>query len=150
MSTTATHDAHAWLAANQSRWTQEVIELCNVNSGSTNLVGLNELADMLCSWSGVSGISAQRIALPLRRGVGDDGCEHAIETGVALKWEVRPQAPKRVLLGIHYDTVYAPTHIPNKCHQVSESRLTVGLELPMPKAELCWCEPRWRPWNIFS
>lgn len=123
MSLSAKHEAHVWLAAHQSRWTREVTELCNVNSGSTNLVGLNEMADMLCSWSGLAGISAQRIALPLRRGVGDDGCEHASETGVALKWEARPQAPKRVLLGIHYDTVYSPAHMPSQCQQVSETRL---------------------------
>jgi hypothetical protein len=97
-STSARSEAHAWLASNQSRWTREVIELCNVNSGSTNLVGLGEVADMLSAWSGVPGISAERIALPPRSGVGDDGCEHASETGVALKWEVRPQAAHRVLL----------------------------------------------------
>lgn len=123
MSSSARSEAHAWLAANQSRWTREVIELCNVNSGSTNLVGLNEMADLLCNWSGVEGLTPQRIALPLRRGVGDDGCEHAAETGVALRWERRPQASKRVLLGIHYDTVYSPAHIPAKCQQISESRV---------------------------
>lgn len=123
MLTSAKSSAHAWLAANQSRWTQEVIELCNVNSGSTNLVGLQEVAELLCGWNGVAGLSAQRIALPLRRGIGDDGAEHAAETGVALKWERRPQAAKRVLLGIHYDTVYSPAHVPARCQQVTESRL---------------------------
>ena len=123
MLTSAKSEAHAWLAANQSRWTHEVIELCNINSGSTNLVGLEEVADRLCSWSGMSGVTAERIALPPRRGIGDDGCEHASETGVALKWEVRPQAQKRVLLGIHYDTVYSPVHVPAKCQQISQSQL---------------------------
>ena len=123
MSTFTKNDAHAWLAANQSRWTREVIELCNVNSGSTNLVGLNQMADMLCDWDGVPGVEAQRIALPPRRGVADDGCEHASESAVALKWEVRPQADKRVLLGIHYDTVYSPAHVPAKCVQISDTRL---------------------------
>ncbi len=83
MSLSAINEAHTWLAANQSRWTHEVIGLCNVNSGSTNLVGLNEMADLLCAWSCAGGISAERIALPLRRGIGEDGCEHASETGVA-------------------------------------------------------------------
>ncbi len=123
MSLSAINEAHTWLAANQSRWTHEVIGLCNVNSGSTNLVGLNEMADLLCAWSCTGGISAERIALPLRRGIGEDGCEHASETGVALKWEVRPQAPKRVLLGIHYDTVYSPAHVPAQCELVSSSKL---------------------------
>ncbi len=33
------------------------------------------------------------------------------------------QASKRVLLGIHYDTVYSPVHVPAKCQQVSEAIL---------------------------
>ncbi|MCC6509988.1 MAG: M20/M25/M40 family metallo-hydrolase, partial [Pirellulaceae bacterium] len=122
-SVSAQTEAHAWLAANQSRWTSELIELANVNSGSANLVGLNEVADMLSAWSGVPALPAQRIALPPRRGVAGDGHEQAMETGVALKWEVRPQANQRVLLGIHYDTVYLPTHQPAKCQHVTDARL---------------------------
>ncbi len=45
------------------------------------------------------------------RGIAEDGALHAVETGVALKWEMRPDAHKRVLLGIHYDTVYSPAHV---------------------------------------
>lgn len=116
-------EARVWLAAHQSNWTHQVIELANISSGSTNLQGLNEIADELCSWPGMPRLNAERIPLPPRRGILDDGSEHAVETGVALKWEVRPHASKRVLLGIHYDTVYTPAHVPNKCQQVSSHKL---------------------------
>jgi glutamate carboxypeptidase len=116
-------EAHSWLASNQSLWTKQLIELANVSSGSTNLQGLEEVADMLCAWSGVPAVTAQRVPLPPRRTVADDGSEHSVETGVALKWEMRPQAAKRVLLGIHYDTVYSPVHVPSKCQHVNDERL---------------------------
>lgn len=119
----AKDEAHVWLAAHQPNWIAELIELANINSGSTNLQGLNEVAERLCSWPGMTRMNAERIPLPPRRGVIDNGSEHALDTGVALKWEVRPEASKRVLLGIHYDTVYAATHTPNRCHQVNPQKL---------------------------
>ena len=119
----AKEEALAWIASNQSQWTHQVIELANINSGSTNVQGLNEAAEWLCTWSGLPSLTVERIALPLRRGIADDGREHSLETGVALKWKVRPEANRQVLLGIHYDTVYTPLHFPSKCKQVSEDRL---------------------------
>ncbi len=123
MSDQSKHEAHAWLAGNQSRWTREVIQLADINSGSTNLPGLYEVAEMLCSWPGVSTAALERVPLPPRRGVAEDGKEHSLETGAALMWKARPQATKRVLLGIHYDTVYSPAHHPSKCQHVTDSKL---------------------------
>lgn len=121
--TAAKADAHAWLASHQSQWTHQLIELANISSGSGNIQGLDEAAQWLCAWSGLPALVPEHIALPPRRGVSDDGREQALETGVALKWQVRPQAERRVLLGIHYDTVYTPAHVPNHCRQISEDRV---------------------------
>ncbi len=119
----AIEQARQWLAFEQTRWTGEVIELANISSGSTYLQGLEQAAELLAGWNIGPHVKLERIALPPRRGVLDDGSEHALETGVALKWDCRPQAERRVLLGIHYDTVYTPKHEPHKCQLVETNKL---------------------------
>ena len=116
-------EAHAWIDAHQSQWTHQVIELANISSGSANIQGLSEVAEWLCTWSGLPAVCVERIPLPPRRGINDDGSELALQSGVALKWQMRPQAERRVLLGIHYDTVYTAAHVPAKCKQISVDRL---------------------------
>ncbi len=99
--------------------------VADINSGSTNLPGLYEVAR--CCVHGPASRPPrrplERVPLPPRRGVAEDGKEHSLETGAALMWKARPQATKRVLLGIHYDTVYSPAHHPSKCQHVTDSKL---------------------------
>lgn len=116
-------DAHAWLAARQTEWTRELIELANINSGSSHRAGLAEMAQRLEVWDGMDGVHCERLPLPPRQVVLDDGVECAIETEGALCWRVRPECERRVLLGIHYDTVYPPHHQSQQCRLVSEDKL---------------------------
>ena len=115
--------AHAWLAGRQTEWTRELIELANINSGSANREGLAEVAQKLQVWEGMDGIHCEQLPLPPRRIVLDDGIECAVETEPALRWQARPHCERRVLLGIHYDTVYPPAHRPQHCALVTENRL---------------------------
>lgn len=119
----AKDNAQTWIASRLLDWTHQLIELANMNSGSSNERGLQEVAQRLCTWSGIPSLTVQRIPLPPRRSIADDGSERAVASGVALKWNIRPEAEKQVLLGIHYDTVYSPDHEPRLCTQVSKNQL---------------------------
>ena len=108
--------ALAWLKENKQRWIDEIVALANENSGSDNLEGLNRVAEMLSSWGGFAETKFERVSLPARQSLMDDGSTLTRETGPALQWEVRSQARHKILLGIHYDTVYTPGQLPNRCH----------------------------------
>lgn len=116
-------DAFAWLETNQENMVADLIELANQNSGSDNLNGLLLVADWLEDWFGIHPAVLQRIPLPPRRMVADDGGTTIIETGPALRWDFQPDNPRRVLLAIHYDTVYGLEHPFQACHRLTNDRL---------------------------
>jgi len=116
-------EAHAWLEAGQERMVADLIELANQNSGSNNVVGLLAVADWLEDWAGLHPAMLKRIALPARRIIGDDGRELVFETGPALRWDYRPESRRRVLLAIHYDTVFGAEHPFQRCHRVTSDKL---------------------------
>lgn len=116
-------DAYAWLEASQENMVDDLTELANQNSGSDNLVGLLSVADWLEDWFGVHPAVMHRIPLPPRRTIGDNGGTNIIETGPALRWDYQPKSPRRVLLAIHYDTVYGLDHPFQTCHRLTNDRL---------------------------
>ena len=101
----------------------DLIALCNQNSGSRNLSGLLGVADWLSAWAKLSPATLQRIELPKRQAVSDEGEATTVETGPALRWDFHPQAARRVLLMIHYDTVFGPEHAFQSCEQLSPALL---------------------------
>jgi glutamate carboxypeptidase len=117
-------EAYAWLENHLARMEADLIELANQNSGSNNLPGLLQVADWLEDWMDLRHTTFQRIHLPPRRCCRDDGREIAMETGPALRWDFQPQRSRRVLLAIHYDTVFDAQHPFQQCELVSSDRLT--------------------------
>ncbi len=116
-------EAHAWLESSQERMVVDLIELANQNSGSDNTNGLLAVADWLSDWIGLHPATSKRIALPPRRIIGDDGKELVVETGPALRWDFLPNCRRRVLLAIHYDTVYGAEHSFQKCVRIDSDKL---------------------------
>ncbi len=116
-------EAYSWLEAGQERMVTDLIELANQNSGSSNLDGLMSVADWLVDWVSLHPAKLTRIALPPRRIVGDDGKERVVETGPALRWDYRPEARRRVLLAIHYDTVFGAEHPFQNCKRETSDKL---------------------------
>jgi glutamate carboxypeptidase len=55
--------------------------------------------------------------------IGDGGETVSVETGPALRWDFQPLATARVLLMIHYDTVFGPEHEFQTCEQISSTLL---------------------------
>ncbi len=105
----------------------DLIALCNQNSGSENLAGLLGVANWLSDWANLSPASLQRIVLPSRQALGDDGGDDGdtrdVGTGPALRWDFQLDASRRVLLMIHYDTVFGLDHEFQTCEQLSPTRL---------------------------
>ncbi len=112
-----------WLESNRERMVADLIELANQNSGSNNAAGLEAVADWLEDWAGLYPATMKRIALPARRVIGDDGKERVVATGPALRWDYLPESRRRVLLAIHYDTVYEVEHPSQVCHRLTSDKL---------------------------
>jgi glutamate carboxypeptidase len=97
------HAGHAPMLAQVERWAA-------VNSGTTNLAGLKTVAGLLAdAFSGLPG-DVTLIAPDPVESVDSKGTVTEIQRGEHLKVSVRPDAPVRVLLTGHMDTVFAADH----------------------------------------
>ncbi|MBV8781661.1 MAG: hydrolase [Phycisphaerae bacterium] len=78
---------------------------CAIPSGTYNLPGLSAMADALADAFSPLG-TVRRIDLPTIHEIGSDGHETSVQLGQLLSITCRPELPRRVLLAIHFDTVY--------------------------------------------
>ncbi len=111
-----------WLDSRRNHMVADLTELCNQNSGSQNLAGLRSVADWLVDWMALPA-QVQRIPLSDRRVVTDQGQLESRPSADLLRWDYRPDANRRVLLAIHYDTVFGPDSDFQSCTSVAEDRL---------------------------
>jgi glutamate carboxypeptidase len=116
-------DAYSWLEERLGQMEADLIELANQNSGSDNLAGLLRVADWLEDWMDLRHAVFQRVHLPPRRVINDGGKEIAIETGPVLRWDFQPEKQRRVLLAIHYDTVFGPDDEFQTCELLATNKL---------------------------
>ncbi len=133
------HDSpYFWLASQQSAMSHDLIALANQNSGSSHSVGLMAVADWLRTWMDLPGASFQAVPLPPRHMIDDQGQELAIESPPMLRWDWAPTASagmpidskgstderlRRVLLAIHYDTVFPSDSPFQACTWLDSQRL---------------------------
>ncbi len=85
--------------------------------------GLLLMASKLEDWIALEGSAFRSIALPARVEIDDTGRPQPVETGPALQWDYQPQASRRVLLMIHYDTVFGALHEFQSCEMLSSTLL---------------------------
>ncbi|MFN3192403.1 MAG: hydrolase [Aureliella sp.] len=121
-------EAALWLGEQQATARSDLIMLASQNSGSSNLDGLLAMAGTIESWfdlkeGGVRPVAASRTSLPARRIVSNDGEVSTSATGPILRWDLRPQAARRVLLVIHYDTVFGINHEFQSCQMLDDDRM---------------------------
>lgn len=90
----------------QNRMLSLVKTWANINTGTDNLQGLNEMISSLertfCSLEG----NMLKIPLPPRKKIDLEGRVTTVPCGQALSIIKRPEAPVRVFLGGHMDTVF--------------------------------------------
>jgi glutamate carboxypeptidase len=96
-----------WIDAQQDRMTELLTQWGAINSYSYHVPGLNRMADALATELTSLG-HVERIELPPASSVNSKGELDHHPLGEALRVIVRPDAPRQVLLNIHYDTVYPP------------------------------------------
>ncbi|ONF96701.1 Carboxypeptidase G2 precursor [Sphingomonas jeddahensis] len=81
-----------------------------VNSGTGNIAGLAKMGDLLADAFAALPGSLRLVEPAAAERVGVDGTVSAIEHGRHLHLSVRPDAPARLLLTGHMDTVYPADH----------------------------------------
>jgi glutamate carboxypeptidase len=116
-------DAYAWLESQLEEMTADLIALANQNSGSGNLEGLQRVAQWLEQWFDIPESSFRKTQLPPRCIVSDLGEELWLPTAPALRWDFHPERSRRVLLAIHYDTVFGVDNAFQACEMLSTDQL---------------------------
>ncbi|TWU56829.1 Carboxypeptidase G2 precursor [Rubripirellula tenax] len=110
----------------------ELIRWCDQNSWSLDVVALREMATMLVDDFGAAGIRLERTDLPELKLLDDTEAWRRQPTGPLLQWHHNPNARRRVLLMIHYDTVYPASAGPNRCVRSSMRMNPSGGEVDSP------------------
>jgi len=86
--------------------TDELIALANINSGSFNAEGVNAVSARLAARFSRLGAEPEWIDVAPFRTTADDGSQRERPLGRALRLRKRPEAPLRIFLGGHLDTVF--------------------------------------------
>ncbi len=99
-----------WIDERRDAMLQTLLALSTINSGSENLEGLARTLEALESLFAPLGGCAEVLELPPRSMVDDRGEVIQRPLGRALRIRKRPDAPLRVFLGGHMDTVFPREH----------------------------------------
>jgi glutamate carboxypeptidase len=87
-----------------------VLQLSQQNSGSYNAAGVRAVGELMLQRLAPLGCEHEWIELPAATQTADDGSLRERAIGPALRLRQRPDAPLRVFLGGHLDTVFGPEH----------------------------------------
>lgn len=91
---------HATIVTQLQRW-------CRQPSGSTDPCELAAMADMIASDFHSLASGPRRVPLAPYSRIDDYGVVNQVVAGELLQWDFAPEHENRVLLAIHYDTVYS-------------------------------------------
>ena len=103
--------------------TSRLIKWAEINSGSANLVGLDAMLAILREDFSTLGGDMNVIDLPPYTRIDDEANTVSSPLGKALSVKKRPEASRKALLSIHYDTVYSPEHPFQHCESVDRNTL---------------------------
>lgn len=112
-----------WLDGEAGGMAALVEAWAEISSGTANIAGLERMADELtCAFAPLGG-AAERVPLPPATVIGADGEPREVRHGDLLRFTRRPEAPRQVLLAIHYDTVYGVDHPFRHCRRLDPETL---------------------------
>lgn len=100
----------AFLDDKRGPMTERLRQWCAINSGSGNLAGLSTMHAALADGFGALGAEVETVPSRTQRVVTRDGEVLEQPVGDMLRLVMRPQAPVRVLLSGHMDTVFPVDH----------------------------------------
>jgi glutamate carboxypeptidase len=113
-------DLQTWLIDHQAQMEAELEELCNINSGSDSIEGLRNAATWLVDYFAPIDATFAKRELRGFETIDDRGRRCLNSTGAALRWDLSSngeKTQKRVLLNIHYDTVYGTESPFQRCER---------------------------------
>ena len=108
-------DALKWLDDKQDSMMKLIIELCDINSGTFNLSGIETVRHRLVEEFSQLGGELKVVEAQPWMTVDDRGEKEAGKSGPMIHVTKWPDAKKKVMLCIHMDTVYGPDHHFQKC-----------------------------------
>jgi glutamate carboxypeptidase len=100
----------SFLDGRRGEMTATLRDWCAVNSGSRNLAGLEIMRARLAAAFGELGGEVESVPARAEEIVTADGARARRDIAPMLRIAKRPQAPVRVLLAGHMDTVFPPDH----------------------------------------
>ena len=112
-----------WIDGQHQQMVDSVIELAEMNSGSTNLAGLDQVKNRLIEKFNSFDTEIESIELPGLRSIHDSGDEFDQRVGQAITLSKHPEAPLQVLLMGHMDTVYDINHPFQQCQWLDDNTL---------------------------
>lgn len=98
-----------WIDSQRDRMIALVEYWASISSGTYHLAGISRMAEALRAEFGSLAPAAELVTVPPIAQVNPDGEVAWVSLGPVLSLRCRPRARKRVLLAIHYDTVYPET-----------------------------------------
>ena len=128
------YSAHLdWIDTLQEQMCHQVIDWCNINSGTENRAGIAAMASVLRKEFGVLGGTFEEVPVPPVEAIDSRGRPTQLPLGPALRFTKRHPAgaestrpgdrPLRVLLNIHRDTVYGIDHPFQTCTRLDGNTL---------------------------
>lgn len=111
------------LASEAAALSEPLIALSNLNSGSFNVAGVNATGERFAELFAPLGASIERLPLAPYASTNDRGERLQRPIGHAIRLRKRPDAPLRVFLGGHLDTVFASTHPFQQARRLSDDVL---------------------------
>ena len=99
-----------WLISEQSQMVQTLYELCEINSGSHHIFGLEKLHERLQRLFFPLADAIEIPKLPNISVISLDGEKQSLTVGKPLLIRKRPKLQKRILLCGHMDTVFGKDH----------------------------------------
>ncbi len=100
-----------------------VIELCDINSGTFNLDGIDKVASVLRREFDCFGEPIEYFSIDGLKDVDDSGTRVEKPLGKMLRIVKRPDVRPRVLLCIHMDTVYGSENSFQKCTDMGSGKI---------------------------
>jgi glutamate carboxypeptidase len=115
--------ALGYLDGRRSEMTERLLAWCAINSGSHNLEGLSRLRAEIAAAFAELGAEVDTVPARPQTLVAADGTTSARAIGDCLRIVRRPQAPVRVLLAGHMDTVFPADHAFQSCRFIDADTL---------------------------
>lgn len=123
---------------NSQEMAERVIQWSNINSGSYNVLGLERMSSVLMQSFSELDCEGDLLSLPPIEQVASDGSLKKMDVGPLLRFWKRPEAPLKILLVGHMDTVFPIDHPFQRAFYKDENKeILIGPGVTDMKGGLC-------------